>query len=201
MPRESTSCFSSTGPDIVRVRRGNQAGLNNKNLSTAIGFHTSKHFPIAASTFSRSLGSQGRPSRACPVKSAPPRCSKVPQTSPRPTIVPLFATGTAQAPRSFSSACRHAQKTFAIPSCRHPITTTRVVAVAMDLDPSQFQNQIQAPPSGASFNPSQPGIQIPLSAAGSSASPPPPPGTVIKRRSPIACRRYVLALNTVITND
>lgn len=68
---------------------------------------------------------------------------------------------------------------------------SRRVAVAMDLDPSQFQNQIQGPPSAASFNPSQPGLQIPLSAAGSSTSPPPPQGAVIKRRSPIACRRYI----------
>lgn len=52
---------------------------------------------------------------------------KVPHRAPRPTIVPLFATGTAQAPCCFSPACRHA-KDIRDTLCRHPINTTTRVA-------------------------------------------------------------------------
>lgn len=62
------------------------------------------------------------------VRAGPPPACPHPQKeslteAPRPTIVPLFATGTAQAPCGFSPACRHA-KDIRDTFCRHPITTT-----------------------------------------------------------------------------
>lgn len=75
--------------------------------------------PSSPSSVQSTLGSSGQ---ALPQRVPTPQKASLTEP-PRPTIVPLFATGTAQAPCGFSPACRHA-KDIRDTFCRHPITTT-----------------------------------------------------------------------------